>query len=151
MALLEAPPTLLKLLHESLDEEKHDDDEEILSYVAFLAASLAEAHEYDASVWKEALSPYLGDACSSMIRKDPDALVEAFRMAVEKEFTEEDDAESYGEDEDAEEVCNLRFNLAYGGKILLHQTRLRLLRGRRYALGKRWLSSNLVQYMQHIC
>ena len=29
---------------------------------------------------------------------------------------------------------NLRFSLAYGGKILLHQTKLRLRRGHRYAL-----------------
>ena len=33
-----------------------------------------------------------------------------------------------------EELTNLRFSLAYGGKILLHQTKLRLRRGHRYAL-----------------
>ena len=33
---------------------------------------------------------------------------------------------------DAAELCNIEFSLAYGGKILLHNTRLRLLAGHRY-------------------
>ncbi|KAL3912268.1 MAG: hypothetical protein SGILL_006949 [Bacillariaceae sp.] len=62
--------------------------------------------------------------------------IEAFRLAVEKVTLNEDDNDSYGDDEDDEfeEVCNIRFNLAYGGKILLRESKLRLLRGRRYAL-----------------
>jgi len=33
-----------------------------------------------------------------------------------------------------EQITDIRFSLAYGGKILLHQTKLRLRRGHRYAL-----------------
>lgn len=36
------------------------------------------------------------------------------------------------EEGDAAELCNIEFSLAYGGKILLHNTRLRLLAGHRY-------------------
>lgn len=36
------------------------------------------------------------------------------------------------EEGDAAELCNIDFSLAYGGKILLHNTRLRLLAGHRY-------------------
>ncbi len=32
------------------------------------------------------------------------------------------------------ELCNCEFSLAYGGKILLQDARLRLVRGRRYGL-----------------
>lgn len=35
------------------------------------------------------------------------------------------------EEGDAAELCNIEFSLAYGGKILLHNTRLRLLAGHR--------------------
>lgn len=35
------------------------------------------------------------------------------------------------EEGDAAELCNIDFSLAYGGKILLHNTRLRLLAGHR--------------------
>lgn len=44
-------------------------------------------------------------------------------------------AQSYAdavEEGDAAELCNIDFSLAYGGKILLHNTRLRLLAGHRY-------------------
>jgi elongation factor 3 len=147
MALLHPPENLLQILHNSLPVEEdvvalsadensdaeNDDDtgrEEILSYVAFLAAGLAEANEFDAAVWKDVLEPYMEQAGHSSA-----AVLEKFRQAAEHELTEQDDAESYGGDDDeVEEVCNLRFNLAYGGKILLHKTKLRLLRGRCYAL-----------------
>lgn len=38
------------------------------------------------------------------------------------------------EDVDKDELCNCRFSLAYGGKILLNNATLRLVRGRRYGL-----------------
>jgi hypothetical protein len=37
-------------------------------------------------------------------------------------------------DAEADELCNCRFSLAYGGKILLNNATLRLIRGRRYGL-----------------
>jgi elongation factor 3 len=62
-------------------------------------------------------------------------VIDSFRQATETATLGEDDVESYGSnDDDAEELCDIRFNLAYGGKILLHQTHLRLLRGHRYGL-----------------
>ena len=33
-----------------------------------------------------------------------------------------------------EDICNTEFSLAYGGKILLHNTKLHLKRGRRYGM-----------------
>ena len=131
MPLLAPPQNVLDLLHESLPEgtDTATAEEEILSYVAFLAAGLAELNEFDASVWKDVIEPYLED---SVVCDQETA--EKFRQAVQNTFTDQDDADSYGGDDDGEEVCNLRFNLAYGGKILLHNTKLHLLRGRRYAL-----------------
>merc|ERR1712174_127997 len=37
-------------------------------------------------------------------------------------------------DDDAEELCNCQFTLAYGTKILLHNTKMKLKRGRNYGL-----------------
>ena len=131
MSLLAPPQNLLDILHESLPDgsDKATAEEEILSYVAFLAAGLAEANQFDASVWQDVIEPYLED--SVVCDKET---AEKFRQAVQNAYTDEDDADSYGDDEEGEEVCNLRFNLAYGGKILLHNTKLHLLRGKRYAL-----------------
>merc|ERR1719273_2077719 len=58
-------------------------------------------------------------------------VIEAIRVEAEKmlEVVEEED-----DDDDAEELCNCQFTLAYGTKILLHNTKMRLKRGKRYGL-----------------
>ena len=111
MALLEPPQDLLKLLRESLPDEvatkpvdDADGSEEILAYVAFIAAGLTDAHEYDASVWEETLQPYL----SSLVNENKEP-VEKFRQAAENAYAL-DDASLFGDDDDdAEELCDLRF------------------------------------------
>ena len=57
--------------------------------------------------------------------------VEKVRGEAEKmlEIPDEDDDE-----DDAEELCNCQFTLAYGTKILLHNTKMKLKRGKRYGL-----------------
>lgn len=135
MANLEPPSDILRILRGSLEETSVEDapgGEEVIAYCAFLAAGLADANNFEPTVWEEALAPYL----SSLIQTGSDRIIESFRNATEVAIVGVDDAESYGDGEDDgyEELCNVRFNLAYGGKILLHQTKLRLLRGRRYGL-----------------
>jgi hypothetical protein len=49
--------------------------------------------------------------------------------AVEEELGWDDDVGA-----EVDELCNCRFSLAYGGKILLNNAALRLIRGRRYGL-----------------
>jgi len=60
-----------------------------------------------------------------------EAAVEKVREEAEKmlEIPEDDDDE-----DDAEELCNCQFTLAYGTKILLHNTKMKLKRGKRYGL-----------------
>merc|ERR1712157_44342 len=60
-----------------------------------------------------------------------ESAVEAVRVKAEAmlEIPEEDD-----EDDDAEELCNCTFTLAYGTKTLLHNTKLKLKRGKNYGL-----------------
>jgi len=57
--------------------------------------------------------------------------IEEIRIESEKslEIPDEDD-----DDDDTEELCNCTFTLAYGTKILLHNTKMKLLRGRNYGL-----------------
>ena len=44
------------------------------------------------------------------------------------------DEEAVAEDDEGDELCDCEFSLAYGGKILLFNARMRLIRGRRYGL-----------------
>jgi len=79
------------------------------------------------SQWKKNLSPtfasyYDAAKCEESIEK--------VRVAAEAmmEPVEEEDIE------DGDELCNCNFTLAYGTKILLHNTKMRLLRGNKYGL-----------------
>ena len=74
-----------------------------------------------------------------------EALAAAFRAAALGDVPDASDEA----DEDGGNVCNIEFSLAFGGKILLHNARLRLGRGRRYGImgkngaGKTTLLTNI--------
>jgi elongation factor 3 len=134
MVFIDPPKESLELLREALDTNDAEAEEsaEVLAYVASLASSLASTQDFDSSSWIDALSPYLSSVASCT---SSDETIEKFRELTEKATLSEENAESDEEDDfGGEELCNIRFSLAYGGKILLHQTKLRLRRGHRYAL-----------------
>ncbi|CAM9911023.1 unnamed protein product [Ectocarpus sp. 6 AP-2014] len=101
----------------------------VVAYVASLCASLVlhgfgQAGPAINENWEQAVLPYLR---SSMGEADASQVYDSFLPV----------AHSYAdavEEGDAAELCNIDFSLAYGGKILLHNTRLRLLAGHRYGL-----------------
>jgi len=134
MVIIDPPKETLSILRQALNVSDEDEEEsmEILAYVATLAASFASTQDFDSSTWVEALTPYIADLPNA---ESIDDTIEKFRALTEKATDSELDDESDEEDEfGGEELCNIRFSLAYGGKILLHQTKLRLRRGHRYAL-----------------
>ena len=90
---------------------------ELAAYCCALACSLADANQYDPEAWVA----QLGD------RHGP-----ALRAYCEEHFRAS--AEDDQDDDDAEVLCDCRFTLAYGSKILLHDTNLKLRRGRMYGL-----------------
>ncbi|KAF8249773.1 ARM repeat-containing protein [Wilcoxina mikolae CBS 423.85] len=102
--------------------------EPILAYISAIAGSLVDEKEEENLVWVEHTVPYFsvflpeGEAQSAAhtLRK---------RIAVGEEEVAGD-----ADDEEGEDLCNCTFNLAYGAKILLNQTHLRLKRGQRYGL-----------------
>ena len=122
MSLLEPPQDIVTLLRESFDasvigsaqttaaapDGVGDVNEEIVSYVAFLAAGLAQNHEFNPETWKNELMPYLEELADGSVSADD---LETFRAAVEKETLGGDDNDSYGDEDDDEfeEVCNIRF------------------------------------------
>lgn len=134
MVYLEPPPQLLQLLHESLptNDTINDETAEILAYVATLASSI---ETYDSSDWISALEPYLGTLPAFSAEDDECAkTIESFLSKSQALLGQHDES---SDEEDAfggEQITDIRFSLAYGGKILLHQTKLRLRRGHVYAL-----------------
>jgi elongation factor 3 len=63
---------------------------------------------------------------------DAKAVAETLRKRASPGIDDEPEPEA--DEEEGEDLCNCTFNLAYGAKILLNQTGLRLKRGQRYGL-----------------
>ena len=100
----------------------------VIQYSCTIATTLMDLKFMEDMQWEKNLGPFL------QCYYDKDAAskgIEAVREEAEKmmEIPDDDD-----EEDDAEELCNCQFTLAYGTKILLHNTKMKLLRGRRYGL-----------------
>jgi elongation factor 3 len=99
-----------------------------VAHASSLATCLMDLAYMEDSQWKKNLSPLFSSffdasSCAENIEK---VRVEAEKMM--EPVVEED------EEDDADELCNCTFTLAYGTKILLHNTKMRLLRGKKYGL-----------------
>jgi len=64
-------------------------------------------------------------------KADSEKATEAVRVIAESMMVIPDDDD---DEDDAEELCNCTFTLAYGTKILLHNTKMKLKRGKKYGL-----------------
>lgn len=110
------------------------------------------------SEWRECTVPYLTsyiiNAHTEMTDKteiEAQSIVQAEAISTEfRKMALGDVPDSnLDDDEDGSNLCNIEFSLAFGGKILLHNTRLKLGKGRRYGLmgkngaGKTTLLTNI--------
>ena len=100
-----------------------------VNYIAAMAADLIDERVIDQSTWFAQITNYMTVFMHE--RKAKDVLDEFRKRAVDNipvgpSFDDEDDK--------GEDLCNCEFSLAYGAKILLNKTQLRLKRGRRYGL-----------------
>ncbi|KAI0438607.1 P-loop containing nucleoside triphosphate hydrolase protein [Xylaria telfairii] len=101
----------------------------VVEYIGAIGGQLVDEKEVESAVWAAAVKPFasvlVGDA-------DAEAVVDSLRKRASPGIEEDEKEED--EDDDGEDLCNCTFSLAYGAKILLNQTHLRLKRGRRYGL-----------------
>ncbi|KAA8897434.1 elongation factor 3, variant 1 [Sphaerosporella brunnea] len=102
--------------------------EPVFRYISCIAGSLVDEKEEASVVWAEHTAPYFRVA---LAEGEAQAAAETLRKRVS--ITEDEQA-GEADDEEGEDLCNCTFNLAYGAKILLNQTHLRLKRGQRYGL-----------------
>ena len=117
----------------------------ITNYVAAMCANLMKARRYDTKEWSESVTPFLS---AFLTMEQAETIFAAFYQRCGKE--DPDAAASFMVEEDSGvDLCNTEFSLAFGGKILLHDTRLWLKRGHRYGLlgpngaGKTTLMKNI--------
>jgi len=100
-----------------------------IDLAAIVATTMMDLDFMEDTQWTKNVSRYLKNM--GMSDSDVDAAVEAVRLIAEEMLVipDEDD-----DDDDAEELCNCTFTLAYGTKILLHNTKMKLKRGKNYGL-----------------
>ena len=103
--------------------------EPMIDYIAAIAGQLIDEKVTDSLSWTDNTLPYITVIVGE---KDAKSIADALRKRASPGAT--DDEESEADDEEGEDLCNCTFNLAYGAKILLNQTHLRLKRGQRYGL-----------------
>ncbi|KAH6952674.1 hypothetical protein HG530_000739 [Fusarium avenaceum] len=101
----------------------------VVEYIAAIAGQLVDEKEGESMIWVENLKPYV--AVISGI-DNAESIVENLRKTTLPGAVAE--AEKEEDEEEGEDLCNCTFSLAYGAKILLNQTHLRLKRGQRYGL-----------------
>lgn len=102
----------------------------VMEYISAIGGQLIDEKETDSAVWAGAVKPFVtlvvGEA-------EAESVVDQLRKRATPGMEGVDEVEADADD-DGEDLCDCTFSLAYGAKILLNQTHLRLKRGRRYGL-----------------
>merc|ERR1712003_46995 len=99
-----------------------------IKFQCVIATTLMDLKFMEDLQWAKNLTPF---ATIYADKATSEKAIEEVRVECEKAMEIPDDDD---DDDDAEELCNCTFTLAYGTKILLHNTKMKLLRGRNYGL-----------------
>lgn len=108
--------------------------EPVVKYVAQLCSFLIDLNTWAHEVWEECCLKYLrgldGGKQSLLLRIHAKFYAKCAAQYKPKAL------DTWGDDEDPDlqTACDVEFSLAYGGKLLLHNTRLFLKCGRRYGI-----------------
>ncbi|KAJ5833340.1 Elongation factor 3 [Penicillium riverlandense] len=103
--------------------------EAVINYVAAIAGQLVDEKDSEVVTWTQNALPYI---TAIVGEADAKSIAESLRKQASPEAAAADEVPS--DEEEGEDLCNCTFSLAYGAKILLNQTHLRLKRGQRYGL-----------------
>ena len=101
----------------------------VLAYISAMAGHLIDEKESEQQIWEQTLLPFV---TAIVGQADASGIIDTLRKRASPLAQAEDEVEP--DEEEGEDLCNCTFNLAYGAKILLNQTSLRLKRGQRYGL-----------------
>lgn len=124
------PAAVTELVHAAVGEKVVRAMPVQVEYVAALCYTLVSIKVFDAASWAAVTGPYL---VAPGVMTDDEA-TQAATQACNKAQEMAGGADDEDEDDDLEDVCDTVFTLAYGTKILLHNTRLNLKKGARYGL-----------------
>ncbi|PLB46077.1 ARM repeat-containing protein [Aspergillus steynii IBT 23096] len=120
---------ILKEILEAKHQGKVAGADAVINYVGAIGGQLVDEKENEVTSWTQNALPYIAAIVGE---EDAKAVAEELRKKACPDAAAENDVPS--DEEEGEDLCNCTFSLAYGAKILLNQTHLRLKRGQRYGL-----------------
>ena len=120
---------ILKSILDVNNKDKIASNEPTIEFVSAIAGQLIDEKVQDSETWTENTLSYL-----TAITGEGGAKIVASQLRVRASPGAEEEDVPEPDEEEGEDLCNCTFNLAYGAKILLNQTHLRLKRGQRYGL-----------------
>ncbi|KAI7521003.1 Elongation factor, partial [Hortaea werneckii] len=102
----------------------------VLTYIGAIGGELVDEKDNETPTWALNVKPFI----YAMLGEEgkADEITETLRKRCAPGDAAE--VEQEPDEEEGVDLCNCTFNLAYGAKILLNQTHLRLKRGQRYGL-----------------
>lgn len=106
-------------------------DAPTIDYLTSIVSVMYDSRILAAADWSATITPYAGPIIGEdNAKKAIKPILDHFKALdkLRQKNTVEDDPD------EGEELCNCEFSLAYGGMILLNNTKLRLTRGQRYGL-----------------
>ena len=103
-------------------------NETVLAHAAHVICSLMTIRNFEKEQWSEVVAMFATWVGKAAADTTVDALIPETKDMMKPIVVLDDDEDT------AEELCNCVFTLAYGTKILLHNTAMRLKRGHKYGL-----------------
>jgi len=101
---------------------------ELLHHMAFCCESLVQSNNRKYDDWKQCMEPYMSGVIPAEVEMD--TIVKAVHEDGIKNLT----LDKVDPEDEEEDLCNAQFSLAYGTRVLLHQTPFRVKVGRKYGL-----------------
>jgi elongation factor 3 len=102
--------------------------DELLHHMAFCCEGLVQSNNRKYDDWKQCIEPYLNGVIPGEV--DIDIIVKDVHEEGIKNLT----LDKVDPEDEEEDLCNAQFSLAYGTRVLLHQTPFRVKVGRKYGL-----------------
>jgi elongation factor 3 len=114
-----------EIIEEEVMKKLGNVEEEYAKYLATITSSLISTKTTDEE-------EYNGELKNFLHKESGEELLKYLYQESKKVINIEEENDNL--DEDGEELCDCEFTLAYGTKILLHNTKLKLKKGKKYGL-----------------
>ena len=126
------PAELTQVLHDHIGADLAERFQSLVVFVTHLCASMFRAHQHGDADWQAVVAPHFANMFDNAAAAA--AAVATLQSASSAHAAAAADDDDREEIDEADILCDTKFTLAYGSKVLLHNTGLKLLRGRKYGL-----------------